>query len=400
MKENSTIKERSQELAQLFFKLGIIGFGGPAAHIAMMEEEVVERRQWLTREHFLDLVGATNLIPGPNSTEMAIHLGYSYGGVMGLAVAGFCFITPAVLITGILAWLYVSFGTLPKFSPLLYGIKPAVLAVIAGALWRLGRKAIKSRSLLSIAGLAIGLLLLGLNEVLALLIGGIVGMLWLQLKSPPDRLAELAIASLNITVAGRTIAASTEVTTPALWQLGLVFLKVGAILFGSGYVLIAFLEGELVGQGWLTQQQLLDAIAIGQFTPGPILSTATFIGYIILGVPGAIAATLGIFLPSFLLVAILNPIVPLLRRSPWSAAFLDAVNASAVALMIVVTVRLAGTIFGQPHFGLPFDPIAFAIAIFSAIALFRFRLNAVWLVLGGAAIGFLSSLIIDTLQLN
>lgn len=383
---------RSLELARLFFKLGIIGFGGPAAHIAMMEEEVVERRQWLTREHFLDLVGATNLIPGPNSTEMAIHVGYSYGGVAGLAVAGISFIGPAVLTTGILAWLYVSFGTLPAFAPLLYGIKPAVLAVIAGALWRLGKKAIKSRSLLVIAGLAIALLLLGANEVIALLIGGVVGMLWLRWQSPPNGLAEWAIATLNLTAAGRA-SATAEAITPTLWQLGLFFLKVGAILFGSGYVLIAFLEGELVGQGWLTQQQLLDAIAIGQFTPGPILSTSTFIGYVILGIPGAAVATLGIFLPSFLLVAILNPIVPLLRKSPWSSAFLDAVNASAVALMIVVTMRLIQSIIWQPNLGLPFDPFVLLIAICGAIALFRFRVSAIWLVLGGALLGYLSSLI-------
>ncbi|MGK7926592.1 MAG: chromate efflux transporter [Spirulina sp.] len=388
---SQSTRARSLELAKFFLKLGIIGFGGPAAHIAMMEEEVVERRQWLTREHFLDLVGATNLIPGPNSTEMAIHVGYSYGGAMGLVVAGCCFIGPAVVMTGILAWLYVSFGTLPTFAPLLYGIKPAVLAIIAGALWRLGKKAIKSRSLLVIAGLAIGLLLLGVNEVLALLIGGIVGMLWLRWQSPPQSLAEFAIASLNVLGAGRATAASSPTISPTLWQLGLFFLKVGSILFGSGYVLIAFLEGELVGGGWLTQQQLLDAIAIGQFTPGPILSTSTFIGYIILGIPGSLAATLGIFLPSFVLVAILNPIVPLLRRSPWTAAFLDAVNASAVALMVVVTLRLIEAILWQPNLGLPFDPIVLAIAGASAIALFRFRLNAPWLVLGGASIGFLSS---------
>jgi chromate transporter len=235
---------RSLELARFFFKLGIIGFGGPAVHIAMMEEEVVERRQWLTREHFLDLVGATNLIPGPNSTEMAIHIGYSYGGVVGLAVAGVCFIAPAVLMTGFLAWLYVNYGTLPAFAPLLYGIKPAVLAIIVGALWRLGKKALKSRSLFSIAGLAIGLLLLGANEVVALLIGGFFGMLWLRLQSPPDRLAEWAIASLNFTAAGRA-AASSESTSPGLWQLGLFFLKVGSILFGSGYVFNCFFRRRI-----------------------------------------------------------------------------------------------------------------------------------------------------------
>lgn len=381
-----------RELAQLFLKLGIIGFGGPAAHIAMMEEEVVKRRRWLTREHFLDLVGATNLIPGPNSTEMAIHVGYAYGGLAGLVVSGVCFILPAIAITACLAFIYVQFGTLPTLTPLLYGIKPAVLAIIGGALWRLGKKAIKTKPLLILACGVVPLLLLGVNEVVALLLGGVVGMLWLRWQIP-DQTAEMIVLGLNLSTVGKmTAAAATEAikNTPSLIQLGGVFLKVGAVLFGSGYVLIAFLEGELVGRGWLTQQQLLDAIAIGQFTPGPVLSTSTFIGYIIAGIPGAIVATLGIFFPSFCFVAAVNPLIPKMRQSPWTSVFLDAVNSSAVALMGVVTAQLAYQVILQP-----FDAIALFILIGSAIALFRFKIGPVWLVLGGAMCGYLGWVIGD-----
>jgi len=379
---SGTASQRWLEIAQVFFKLGVIGFGGPAAHIAMMEEEVVTRREWITRSRFLDLIGATNLIPGPNSTEMAIHLGYIYGGVFGLILAGVCFLIPAVFITGIFAWIYVSFGDLPQISPLFYGIKPAVLAVILGALWKLGNKAIKSYQLLLIGfGVAV-LLFFGINEVIALLIGGFVGMLLLR-KVLPKETAEGLIATLSFGTILKAVAATTAKTIPPLWKLGLFFLKVGSILFGSGYVLIAFIEGELVNQnGWLTQQQLLDAIAIGQFTPGPVLSTSTFIGYVIAGVPGAIVATLGIFFPSFIFVLILNPLIPKLRSSKWTSAFLDAVNVSAVGLMAVVTLQIAYSLFLQP-----LDYIAILIFIMGAIALFRFQLNPLWLVLGGAILG-------------
>lgn len=389
MAESASISE----IAKLFFKLGVIGFGGPAAHIAMMEDEVVNRRRWLTREHFLDLIGATNLIPGPNSTEMAIHVGYSTAGLPGLIVAGICFIFPAILVTGIFAWIYVQFGTLPAFEPLLLGIQAAVLAIIAGALWRLGKKAVKKRHYLVIAALVVPLLLWGLNEVIALLIGGILGAVWLRWRSQAsdksDRASIWLITGLNLSAILKPTAAiataiSTQVT-PSLLQLGLFFLKVGAVLFGSGYVLIAFLEGGLVEDyGWLTQQQLLDAIAIGQFTPGPVLSTSTFIGYIIAGIPGAIVATIAIFLPSFAFVAVVNPFIPKLRESAWTGAFLDAVNVSALALMAVVTLRLAAvTLFN------PFDLVAVIIAGLAFIATFRFKLNAAWIVLGGAILGWL-----------
>lgn len=392
---NNSASSRLKELVQVFLKLGIIGFGGPAAHIAMMEDEVVKRRGWLTREHFLDLIGATNLIPGPNSTEMAIHVGYIYGGWLGLIVSGVCFILPAVLITAALAWLYVSYGSLPQVAPLLYGIKPAVLAIILNALWRLGKKAVKSRKLLIIALGVVALLLVAkLDEAIALLIGGILGMLWLHSDKniPPGNQANLLLVGLTTGVFSTSVAPIAAVKV-SLWQLGWFFLKIGSILFGGGYVLVAFLQGGLVEQyGWLTQQQLLDAIAIGQFTPGPVLSTATFIGYIIAGIPGAIVSTIGIFLPSFFFTAALNPLVPRLRASKWTAAFLDAVNVSSVALMVVVTLQLGAatlTVAKPPYV----DFLAVVIAVISAILAIRYQINAAWIVLGAACIGWGASLL-------
>jgi len=390
---------RLGELAKLFFKLGVIGFGGPAAHIAMMEDEVVKRRQWLTRSHFLDLIGATNLIPGPNSTEMAIHVGYTYGGWPGLIIAGVCFILPAVLITAAFAWIYVEFGTLPQVAPLIYGIKPAVLAVILGAVWRLGKKAVKSSKLL-IIGLGVAVLVFfGQNEVIALLLGGSLGMIWLRLSDkgnpPPEETAAIMAAGLTTSAALKATAATgATVASVPLWQLGWFFLKVGSVLFGSGYVLVAFLEGGLVREhGWLTKAQLLDAIAIGQFTPGPVLSTSTFIGYLIAGFPGAVVATVAIFLPSFLFVVLLNPLVPRLRASKWASAFLDAVNVSSVALMGVVTLNLSQTTLIKPAGAFSIDWLAALIAIIAAVLAIRFQINAAWLVLGGALIGGLFSVL-------
>ncbi|MEA5573077.1 chromate efflux transporter [Calothrix sp. UHCC 0171] len=397
-----SVPYRLGELAKLFLKLGFIGFGGPVAHIAMIEDEVVKRRRWLTQEHFLDLLGATNLIPGPNSTEMAIHVGYVYGGWLGLIVAGISFIFPAVLITGIFAWVYVTYSTLPQFAPLLYGIKPAVFAIILNALWSLTKKAVKTRQLLVIAfGVALLVLVFKLNEIIALLIGGLLGMIWLRTGKTgelPGESANFLIASLGAGATWQaTTAVATSVTTAStvnvtLWQLWWFFLKVGSVLFGGGYLLVAFLQGELVGQyGWLTQQQLLDAIAIGQFTPGPVLSTATFIGYVIAGVPGAIVATGGIFLPSFFFTAILNPLIPFLRSSKWTSAFLDSVNVSAVALMVVVTLQLGIATLTLTK--APFvDFLAVIIAIISAVLLIRCQVNSAWLVGGGAIIGLLTSL--------
>jgi chromate transporter len=386
---------RLQELTRLFLKLGILGFGGPNAHIAMMEAEVVTLRQWLSRQEFLDLLGATNLIPGPNSTQMAIHIGYVYGGCLGLIVAGLSFILPGVLMTGGLAWGYVTFGAIPQVAFLLYGIKPAVLGVIIDALWRLGKKAIKSSKLLSIA-IAVSLLVwfAHVNEIIALFGGGLVGMLWLQFPNQgknSDDGANLLIAGMTtgiaVKVSAVTMMSSTPLIPVSLWQLGYSFLKIGGTLFGGGYVLLSLVRSEFVeGYGWLTQQQLLDAISIGQFTPGPILSTATFIGYIIAGVPGSIVATVAIFLPSFILVALSNPLIPHLRKSKWMSAFLDAVNASALGLMVVVTVQLSIAtlaISTPPHL----DILGGSIALISTILATRFAVNSIWLILGGAAMG-------------
>ncbi len=395
MTSNQQPLGRLKELALVFLKLGVLGFGGPAAHIAMMEEEVVARRGWLTRERFLDLLGATNLIPGPNSTEMAIHLGYVRAGWSGLAVAGICFILPAVGLTAGLAWIYVHFGQLPQVAPWLLGIKPAVLAIIAVSVWRLGNKACKTWSLGAIGAAVLAASLMQLNEVAALLLGGVAGMLWLRI---PQAVRSRRGKILPV-VAGTWLAAKTQallaaaagaggagVASASLWKLGLFFLKVGAVLYGSGYVLVAFLQGGLVDEyGWLTQRELLDAIAIGQFTPGPVLSTATFIGYMIAGAGGAAVATTAIFAPSFLFVALVNPWIPRLRKSPWTAAFLDAVNVSAVALMAAVTVELGqATLTAWP---------AWLIAVAATLIGLRWKINLAWVVVGGGALGWLLSLL-------
>lgn len=393
---NETPERRSKlsDIARLFLKLGVIAFGGPAAHIAMMEDEVVTRRGWIGRQHFLDLVGATNLIPGPNSTEMTMHVGYERGGWAGLFTAGSCFILPAVLITGGFAYLYAAYGTLPQIEPFLYGIKPAVIAVILGAVWRLGRQAVRGWRL-SLMGVAVAAAVLGgVGEILALLVGSAMGTIWLRGtgydssdtagRFVPILFLQEIQADTTTRIGGAAGVAAGAAAGVSLWKLFFFFLKIGAILYGSGYVLVAFLEGGLVEDyGWLTQAQLLDAIAIGQFTPGPVLSTATFIGYIIEGVPGAVVATVGIFLPSFLFVLILNPLIPKMRESVWLSAFLDAVNVAAVALMIAVTIQLAmGTLTSWP---------AWVIAGLSAAAVLLFRINAAWLVLGGAVVGWLLS---------
>ena len=368
---------RVTSLVRLFLKLGFIGFGGPAAVIAMMEDEIVVRRRWLTREHYLDLVGATNLIPGPNSTEVAMHVGYERCGFRGLVTAGACFILPAAVMTGLLAWLYDSYGTLPQVEPFLLGIKPAVIAIILGALWRLGRSAFKNTLLVVVGVLVLTALVVGATPIGALLGGAVLGLVLLRIR------ANGASGSAAALFLAAPAGFSSEVP---LWKLGLFFLKVGSVLYGSGYVLVAFLEGSLVqSYGWLTQQQLLDAIAIGQVTPGPVLSTATFIGVLLGGAPGGAIATLAIFLPSFVFVAILNPIIPKLRQSPVMSAFLDAVNVSAVALMMYVTLRLGMGVLTdwQPW-------LVFGLAV---VAVFRFKVSAAWLVAGSCAAGYGLSLL-------
>lgn len=375
--EMETERGKLTEIAKLFLKLGFIAFGGPAAHIAMMEDEVVTKRKWMSRQHFLDLVGATNLIPGPNSTEMTMHCGHERAGWKGLVVAGSCFILPAVFLTGILAWLYVTYGEVPALEPFLYGIKPAVIAIILGAIYKLGKKALKSWQLALIGGAVVVASFSGVNEIAAILGAGIIGLLWFGVLQNRNRQSLKTIFPILLLQAGGAV--ETVVSNPKLF---LVFLKIGAVLFGSGYVLVAYLDSELVeGLGWLTKQELLDAIAIGQFTPGPVLSTATFVGYQINGFWGAVAATAGIFLPSFFFVILLNPIVPKLRKSAMAAGFLDAVNIGAVAIMVAVTFRLGGEIL--------VDWRAWAIAVLSIAVTFTFKkVNAFWIVIGGAVLGY------------
>lgn len=365
-----------RSLALLFLKLGTIGFGGPAAHIAMMEDEVVRRRRWMTRDEFLDLLGATNLIPGPNSTEMAIHIGHRQAGWAGLIVAGVSFIVPAVLIVTGFAWVYVRYGSLPQVAGILYGIKPVIIAIVVQALWSLGRTALKTSLLVALAIGGIVLTFLGVNELLILAAGGLIVM---AARLTVTRVARGPRLMSTMTF-GLFLQPAAALTSFGLWPLFLFFLKVGAVLYGSGYVLLAFLRADLVERWrWLTESQLLDAIAVGQMTPGPVFTTATFIGYVLGGTPGAIVATVGIFLPAFVYVALSGPLVPRIRRSPLAGAFLDGVNACSLSLMFVVTYQLGRAAL--------VDVTTVLIALLSGFILFQFRVNSVWLVLGGAIIG-------------
>ncbi len=359
---------RLSDLARLFLRLGATAFGGPAAHIAMMEDEVVRRRGWLSRTQFLDLLGATNLIPGPKSTEMAIHVGYLRAGWAGLAVAGVCFIVPAALLVAVIAAVYVRFGTLPQAAALLYGMKPVVIAVVLHALWGLGRAAIKSTRLAVIGVTAVALTASGVDELLVLALAGAASMVTKRSISSAPAVVALPLAT------------ATAVAPFGLWALGLFFLKVGSVLFGSGYVLLAFLRADLVVRwGWLTEAQLLDATAVGQVTPGPVFTTATFIGYVLAGPLGALIATVGIFLPAFLFVALSGPLIPRLRQSPSAAALLDGVNVGSLALMAAVTWYLARTAV--------IDLPTAALAVASLLLLGWRRASSAWLVLGGAAVG-------------
>lgn len=369
-------KGELKEIAKLFFKLGSIAFGGPATHIAMMEDEVVQKRKWMTPEHFLDLIGATNLIPGPNSTEMTMHCGYERAGWKGLIVAGFCFIFPAVVITSIFAWLYQEYGHLPNVEPFIYGIKPAVIAIILMAAYRLGKKAVKTTELAILGTLALIACIMGINEVIALFGCGVLGLILYYFKKSTNKLNSF-IPILLLQVA--------DPSKLGVLKIFLTFLKVGTILYGSGYVLFAFLDTELVANGWLTRQVLIDAVAIGQITPGPVLSTATFIGWQMGGIIGAIAATIGIFLPSFIFVLLLNPFIPKMRKSKIISTILDAVNVAAVALIIAVCIEMMKDSL--------LDWRTVLIAIISLIAVFVFKkLNSAFIVLGGAIFGYILTL--------
>jgi len=364
-----------RELAGLFLKLGTIGFGGPAAHIAMMRDEVVRRRRWESDDEFLDIVGATNIIPGPASTELAIHLGARRAGWRGLVVAGVCFIVPAFVIVLALAWLYERYGTDPAAVDLRYGILPVIIAVIGQALWGLGRTAVKSMLLGVLAFAVAALYLAGANELVLLLGAAVIATLWAN----RHRLGGQAAVLLPI-VALPLLGGARVAADPDLGRVFLVFLKIGAILYGSGYVLVAFLERDVVDTyHWITTEQLLDAVAVGQITPGPVFTTATFVGYQIDGFAGALVATVAIFLPSFVFVALLARIVPWVRRSPWAGAALDGVNVASLGLMAGVTVLLFDDAFP--------DVLAVAIGAAALAVLLRWRINAAWLVGAGALVG-------------
>jgi len=376
------------ELALFFLRLGTTAFGGPAAHIAMMEDEVVRRRQWVTREKFLDLLGAANLIPGPSSTEMAIFIGYLCKGWAGFLLGGVCFIAPAMMIVIVLAWAYMRFGNLPQVTWVLYGVKPVVIAIILQALWQLGRTAVKNGFLGALAIIGLILNFLGIN-ILVLLFGtGVISGMrqgLIQDRARNWKPLVIMLSSVCCFLAVAYFAAglySTEKVTFGLLPLFLFFVKVGSIVFGSGYVLLAFLQADLVGHWhWLTTTQLLDAIAVGQVTPGPVFTTATFIGYLLAGLPGALIATAGIFLPSFIFVGVSSPLIPRLRKSAVAGAFLDGVIIASLTLMASVTYSLGRDAV--------IDLPTALLVLGSAVLLVRFRLNSLWLVLGGALIGFL-----------
>lgn len=367
------------DIAKLFFKLGIIGFGGPAAHIAMMQNEVVAKRKWLTEQHFLDLIGATNLIPGPNSTEMAIHIGREKGGYKGLIVAGLCFILPAVFITGIFAYLYKHYGQLPEVQPFVYGIKPAIIAIILGAIFPLAKKSLKSTELVIIALLVLAGSLLGINEIYLMFGAGFLALLLASLKNNKRNITRSFLPFTLLQVTNPEISATNI-------KLFVIFLKIGAILYGSGYVLFAFLDTELVSTGLLTRQQLIDAIAVGQITPGPVFSSVTFIGYQINGFQGAIISTIAIFLPSFVFVALLNPIVKKMRNSILFSAFLDAVNVASVAIIVAICFDMGKDAIT--------DWRTILIAGLSILIAFGYKkLNSAFVVLGGSLAGYLLTLV-------
>lgn len=375
------------EVASLFLKLGLISFGGPAAHIALMEQEVVSKRGWLDREHFLDLLAATNLVPGPNAVEMAIHIGYVRAGWPGLVAGGAAFVLPATLVSLALSWVYVRFGALPAGKALFYGINPVVMAIILVASFRLGKTALKGKIQVLLGILAFGASLLGVNEVFILLAAGFAGIAlfapppWMRKRTPTAMLLPLVPALLQ------AVPKTLHWFDDRLPKLVLFFLKVGAFLFGSGMVLFAFIQRDVVNRfGWLTQQQLIDAIAVGQMTPGPVLSSATFIGYLVAGWEGALLATIAVFLPSFIIIILIGPIIPRLRRSPTAQAFLKGVNAAVVALILAVSLSIFRSAI--------VDGWTLIILVAGLLALLRYRVDSFWLVLGGAVVGLTHYLLI------
>jgi len=361
------------EIALLFLKLGTTAFGGPAAHVAMMEDEFVRRRKWLSHQEFLDRLGASNLIPGPSSTEMAIHIGFSKRGWPGLIVAGCCFIVPAAVLVALIAAAYVRYGSLPQVERILYAIKPVVIAVVAQAFWNLARSAVKSAWLASIGIISVVAYVFHVQELALLAVAGIA--------AAGPVLARSRRAAMLLLAPVAAVAARPDAVPFGLSRLFLTFLKIGSVLFGSGYVLLAFLRSDFVDRlHWLTEKQLLDAVAVGQVTPGPVFTTATFIGYIVGGTRGAAVATVAVFLPAFILVAASGPLIPRIRRSALAGAFLDGVIVGSLALMGVVAWQLGRAAI--------VDFTTVAIALVSAILLFRFRVNSAWLVIGAAVVGW------------
>lgn len=374
---------RLWEMAKLFFRIGATAFGGPASLIAMMYDETVLRRKWLTDQEFLDMIGATNLIPGSNSTEMAIHLGYKRAGRWGMLVGGVSFFLPAFLVVLALAWAYVRFEKIPEVGLLLYGIKPVVVAVIFKALLGLGQKAINGKLLAVIAAGVLGLYFVGVNEILLLFAGALLYMLISNIQAVQKTVAGALFLAPFAGLKALSVSTAAASVPFSLQLLFLTFLKIGAVLYGSGYVLLAFLRADFVVRlGWLTEQQLLDAIAIGQLNPGPFFSTATFIGYFLSGYPGAVIATVGILLPSFIISMLTSPLIPRIRDSKWVGSFMDGINAASIGLMAAVTWQI-----GRASL---IDPFTIILALAAAVALFRFKVNSTLLVLGGAAAGLIS----------
>jgi chromate transporter len=367
-------KASLKDIAKLFLKLGIIGFGGPAVHIAMMQDEVVIKRKWLSETHFLDLLGATNLIPGPNSTEMAIHIGYEKGGWKGLLVAGLCFILPAVFITGILAYFYAEFGQLSSVQPFIYGIKPAIIAIVLAAIYPLAIRFTKTNVLRFIGILVLIGSFLAFNEIFLLFGAGFFMLSYQYFKKNKNQgFSILPVTFLSIS--------TTDFNNDLNTRLFFIFLKIGAILYGSGYVLFAFLDAELVTTGLLTREQLINAIAVGQFTPGPVFSAVTFIGYQINGISGAFYGTIAIFLPSFLFVALLNPLVKIMRKSDIFGSFLDGVNVAAIAIILAISYALGKEAIT--------DWKTILIAIISLVfTLGCKKINSAIVVLGGSLLGY------------
>ncbi|MBS1989772.1 MAG: chromate efflux transporter [Cyanobacteria bacterium SZAS LIN-3] len=372
-------------IAAVFLRLGGTAFGGPLAHIAFMQAELVRRRRWLSDEELLDLVGAANLIPGPNSTEVAIHIGYKLCGWPGLVVAGLCFILPAFLLVMPLAALYVQYGKVPLAAAVLYGLKPVILAIVFQALYGLAKTALKTTALKLTALLAVLLYVAGVNELTLLFGIGLVSALrhFCTDKAAREKTAFAVLSAVSVALIGGTYLLSSYTPRDMPYGPGalfLYFLKLGSVLYGSGYVLLAFLRSDLVEHyHWITSAQLLDAVAIGQITPGPLFTSATFIGFILGGPTGALIATIGIFLPAFLLVAVTAPVIKKMRASALAAHFLDSVNATALALMAVVLFQLA-------HDAL-IDAVTIAMAVISAFVLVRFKVNSLWLMLAGAVVG-------------